>query len=158
MEKVAFFENKDLPNQIIDSAHIVRSSEAKLQMIMDAPRVESYEKPDHRTVYPQGFVLHFYDEARHPRMMIRAKYGIQIDDKQLMEARDNVVIIDYQTGDTSYLDHLVWDQMSERIYSNSPIRSVNGLRVTLGDGFESDDQFLNPQILHQRGTVLIEEE
>lgn len=146
-----------MPLQTIDNARIVRSSEGKMQIIMTAPRIEQYNTPDNRTIYPQGFVLNCYDNNRKPSFMIKAKYGIQLDDKQTMEARGDVVVIDHKSGDTSYLDHIVWDQNNQRIYSDAPIRSVNGQRVTLGDGFESDDQFIHPQILRQRGTVVIDE-
>ncbi len=158
IEKIDFFGRKDMPLQTIDTARIVRSSEGRLQIVMTAPRIEQYSTPERRTVYPQGFTLHCYDNARKPSFLIKAKYGVQLDDKQTMEARGDVVIIDYNSGDTTYLDHIIWDQNDQRIFSDAPIRSVNGQRVTIGDGFESDDQFIHPQILHQRGTVVINEE
>ena len=75
-----------------------------------------------------------------------------------MEARNNVVVIDYNSGDTTYMESIVWDKNEKRIYSDKPIKSVNGGRITYGDGFESDESFKNPQILRQRGTLEWNEE
>ena len=66
---------------------------------------------------------------------------------------NNVVVIDYQSGDTTYMETLVWDRNSKRIFSNHPLMSVNGKRVTYGDGFVSDEKLENPIILRQRGTI-----
>lgn len=157
IEKVQFFDRKDLPSQMVTKAHVIRSDSGKKQLVLEAPCIEAYEKPERKTVYPKGLQIHFYDNTNALKAYIRAGYGISLDDRELMEIRHNVVIIDYRTGDTSYLENLVWNSGEGRIYSNNPVRSVNGQRVTLGDGFESDDNFETPQIIHQRGTVLINE-
>ena len=68
-----------------------------------------------------------------------------------------MVVIDYRTGDTSYLETITWNSAQHRIYSDNPVKSVNGKRVTYGDGFESDDEFTMPYIKGQRGTMTIEE-
>lgn len=157
MEKIEFFGRKELPYQIIDSASVVRSSEGNLQMVMDAPHIEVYKNPENKTVCPQGVKVTFYDALGKKKAFLKGDYGISYDDRKMMEVQKNVVIIDYHTGDTSYLADLIFNQAEHRIYSQHPVKSVNGPRVTMGDGFESDENFTNPQILHQRGTVLIEE-
>ena len=76
----------------------------------------------------------------------------------MVEARNNVVSVDFRSGDTSYLNSIVWNSSEHRIYSDDTIKSVNGQRVTYGDGFESDDNFNEPRILHQRGTITFDDE
>ncbi|MBR6330572.1 MAG: hypothetical protein IKR79_02860, partial [Bacteroidales bacterium] len=61
------------------------------------------------------------------------------------------------SGDTSYLNSIIWNSAEHRIFSRDTIKSVNGARVTYGDGFESDDEFTAPRILHQRGTMTFDE-
>lgn len=157
MEKVNFFSRKDLPTQQVKEADIVRSARGDLQISMQAPIIEIYNKPENKTVYPQGVQIYFYNENHTKKAFLRADYAISYDDKDMMEAKKNVVIIDYGTGDTSYLDDLYWNSSEKRIYSNNPVKSINGPRVTYGDGFESDESFETPRILHQRGTVVINE-
>ena len=157
MEKVNFFARQEMPHQRLDSATVVRSTEGRLQMVMEAPVVVVYKQPENKTECPQGVLLRFYN-GRQVKTSIRANYGISYDDRQYMELKKNVVIIDYQTGDTSYLHDLYWDGIEHRIYSHRPVRSVNGQRVTIGDAFESDEDFIAPVIVRQRGTILLNED
>lgn len=156
MEKVAFFDKKELPQQSIDSVSMVRSEHGHLQMKMDAPKIVVYEQPQKKTEYPQGLKMVIFD-ANKTAARISADYAFSLDEKKIMEAHKNVIIIDYQNGDTFYLKSLVWDQSDHRIFSNDPVKSINGQRVTYGDGFESDEEFTSPYIFHQRGTIEVEE-
>ena len=65
--------------------------------------------------------------------------------------------MDFRSGDTTYLDSIVWESATHTIYSKAPVKSVNGQRVTYGDAFESDENFTTPIIYNQRGTMTIEE-
>ena len=156
MEKIAFFEKKELPPQSIDSVSIIRSENGTRQMRMDAPKIVIFEQPEKKTEYPQGLKMTIFD-ANKLAARITADYAYSLDEKKIMEARKNVIIIDYQTGDTFYLETIVWNQAEHHIFSNDPVRSVNGQRVTYGDGFESDDEFTSPYIFHQRGTIEVED-
>lgn len=158
MEKVQFFDQKNLPDQVVTGADIVRSSNGSLQMTLKADSILVYSLPEKKTIYPAGLRLSFFGAGKQLRATMRADYGVSFDSKNTMEAKGNVVIIDHQTGDTSYLEQVVWDRNAARIYSNSPVRQVNGQRVTLGDGFESDENFECPLIFHQRGTILFQDE
>ena len=154
MEKVDFFGRKALPSQTIANGVITRSSSGVLQMRLEAPYIVSDDKPQAKTLYPKGLTVSFYEGGNTLKATLKAGYAVSLDYKQLLEGKDSVVIVDYRTGDTSYLENLVWDQGQKRIYSNKPIRSVNGSRVTIGDAFESDENFEEPHIFHQRGTIV----
>lgn len=157
MEKIKFFDRKELPLQALDSVSVVRSSNGKSQMTLTAPTVTMYDRPEKKTVYPEGFTMFIYESGEKPTAKISADYAYSLDEKKIIEARRNVVIIDYRNGDTSYLESLIWNSADKRIYSSDPVKSVNGQRITYGDGFESDDEFKSPQILRQRGTMTIED-
>ncbi len=158
MEKVAFFDHKELPQQSVSNVHMERSEYGNRQLVMDAPLVNSYSTPERKTVYPQGLHIVFYNAMREQIADLRADYAVQMEEKKLTEVRGNVVLIDYQSGDTSYLESLIWNEMEHRVFSTDPVKSVNGQRVTYGDGFESDDAFTMPLIIGQRGTMTFEDE
>ena len=147
------FQQDVPPDQSIRHADIVRSEKGDLQLTMKAPLILKYSKPESKTVYPEGVEITFFDSDRSPKAFFTAKEAVSYDDRNLIEARDSVVLIDYRSHDTTYLQDLVWDSKQHRIYREHPLRSVNGSRVTYGDSFESDENFENPQILHQRGTI-----
>lgn len=157
IEKARFFDHKDLPQQSLDSVRVIRSLNGKKQMLMTAPQVTIYDKPEKKTVYPQGIKMQIYDGGKRCAASIRADYAYSLDEKKIVEVRRNVVVIDYRSGDTSYLNSLVWNSAEHRIFSDDTVKSVNGKRITYGDGFESDDEFTTPRIVRQRGTMTIEE-
>ena len=158
IEKTKIFEPHTLPDNTIKNARIQRSEKGQLQLIMRAPLMEMYSQPEAKTEYRKGVTMHFYDGYRKPTGILRARYAVSYDRREIMQVRDSVVIIDLQRGDTIYLHNLTWNQMEHRVYSDTTIRTKNGLRVTYGDRFESDDAFESPQIYHQRGTIEWKEE
>lgn len=158
IDKIQFFDRQTLPDNTLKGVDVQRSENGRLQMLMETPYVEQYSKPEAKTVYPKGVYMRFFDDYDHPTATLRARYAISYDKREIMMVRDSVVIIDLRSGDTTYLEELTWDATQHRIYSEKPLRSQNGPRVTYGDGFESDENLLSPQILHQRGTIEWKEE
>lgn len=153
METIRFFEKKEMPLQTLSNAEILRSKDGNVQVHLEAPEINRYDGDNPRTEYPKGVRVNFFDANKTVKSSLSAKYAIDIERKNQIIARNNVVIIDYQTGDTTYMETLVWDRNEHRIFSNNPLMSVNGQRVTYGDGFVSDEKLENPRILRQRGTI-----
>ncbi len=157
MKDINQFQRQAPPDQEIVDAHIWRSDEGKLQLELDAPHIVQYRKPDTRTLYPQGVELRFYDGQRQLQTFIRANKATSYDDKNIITAKDSVVVIDYTNGDTIYLEDIVWKSDEDLIYSNHPVRAINGNRVTYGDGFVSNADMTNMRITRQRGIIEFEE-
>lgn len=158
MKQVHFFDRKVLPTQTLNNAYIVRSSSALVQAELRAPRIEMFDAPQPLTRYPDGVDVTFYDENLVPSAHLSAGYAVSWDEAGITSARDSVVIIDFSSHDTIYLHDIVWNTKQQRVFSNNPVRSKNGDRVTLGDAFHSDDQFRNLQIINQRGTIAIRDD
>lgn len=152
-EELAIFNPQDLPDNTLKGASILRSAEGRLQMTMTAPVIQQYSKPEPKTIYPKGLSMRFFNGPKNPTATLRAGYAEEYSRRNLMRVRDSVVIIDLRSHDTIYLQNLTWDALSHRIYSDKPLRSVNGPRVTIGDSFESDDSLKSPIIINQRGTI-----
>lgn len=152
------FDRKTVPQQVLDSVSLQRSNFGNRQVALKAPNVVIYDQPERMTVFPMGFDMSvFDDDGKSVATDIRADSAVSLDDRKLLKAYRNVVVVDHRSGDTTYLDSIVWDSYSHIIYSRAPVKSVNGLRVTYGDGFESDDNFTTPIIYGQRGTMAIED-
>ena len=153
MKDVSRFARQNPPDQEIKDARILRSEYGKLQLKLTAPVIKQYRTPDTRTLYPDGVELGFYAEDRSLKTFIRANKAISYDDKNILKANDSVVVIDYSNGDTVYLEDIIWKSNEDIIYSNHPVRAVNGNRVTYGDGFVSDENMNNLRIRRQRGVI-----
>lgn len=158
MEKIAMFDPQNLPQQRIEEVRVWRSENGSRQMELTAPLVESYVTPEKKTVYPHGFAMQIFDDHGKLSAFVTGDSAVQREEKKMVEAYGHIVIIDYSTGDTSYLMSLIWDSGEHLVYSNDPVKSVNGDRVTYGDGFTSDDEFREPIIRGQRGRLTFEDD
>ncbi len=158
MKDIERFSRQNPPDQEVKEARIHRSEQGRLQVEIDAPLITRYSQPSARTVYPKGVDLRFYDEGRRMKTSIYARRAVSFDDRNIMKASDSVVVIDYNSGDTIYLEDIIWRDDEDIIFSNHPVRSVNGNRVTYGDGFVSDEQLANLRITRQRGVIEFNDE
>lgn len=158
MTQVQFFNRQVLPTQTLTDAHVLRSSEGNLQLKLQAPYIEKYQTPEAKTLYPRGVFMQFYNEDHSLKATLRADRGFSLDARNIMKVSDSVVIIDYTTSDTIYLRDMIWNSERGRVYSNNPVRMVNGERVTLGTRFVSDDRFENITIFDQHGTFAFKED
>lgn len=154
-------DRRDSAIQEVRNAQVRRSEFGKLQLELDAPLIQKYDKPRVKTEYKssrgQRVQLRLYNGGREIKTIIEAGSAVSFDDLNIMEAHDSVVVIDFSSGDTIYLEDLIWNSNEDRIYSDNPVYAKNGKRITQGDGFVSDQKMENMQIIHQRGTIELEE-
>ena len=70
----------------------------------------------------------------------------------MMEAKRNVVITNYETGEIIETEHLIWDVNKKLIYSNTQIKQTKSDgSIYIGQKFESDESLskyviYNPQL------------
>lgn len=151
-------DRSDSADQEVTNARVHRSDAGHLQLELDAPLIQKYNRPRAKTEYRscggEQVKMRFFDEHDgHLKVSIAADSAISFDDRDIMEAYGNVVVIDYGSGDTIYLEDLIWNSSEDRIYSDNPVRARNGNRLTEGDGFTSDERMENLQITRQRGVI-----
>ena len=83
----------------------------------------------------------------------KARYYPDIGDIVL---KNNVRVVT-KDGDTLYTDDLYWSEKLEKIYTNSPIKIVNGPQVTTGQGLEANKDFSWVKVYKQKGMVPIKD-
>lgn len=151
----------DSASQQVRDARIQRTEGGKLQLELNAPLIQKFERPVAKTLYRslggKRVSMMLYENGVEKKTFIEADYAVSYDDRDLMEAHDSVVVIDFNAGDTIYLQDLIWNSAEDRIYSEHPVRAKNGNRITLGDGFVSDQRLENMQIIRQHGVIEFED-
>ena len=154
---IATQDRTDSAIQEMHNARIHRSEHGILQLKLEAPLIQKFDRPKARTLYrgnaDQRVQLKIYDDNGKLKVAISANNAVSFDDRDIMEAHDSVVVIDYKGGDTIYLQDLIWNSAEDRIYSEHPVRAKNGNRITEGDGFTSNQSMDNMQILRQHGVI-----
>ncbi|MDR1459190.1 MAG: LPS export ABC transporter periplasmic protein LptC [Bacteroidales bacterium] len=115
--------------------------------------MNKYNDPESYSEYPKGVKLISYDENKEKEISLTANYAINYEERNIMEAKYNVVITNFKTGEIIETEHLLWDMDKHVIYSNTQTKQTKADgSVYIGDSFESDEQFskytiFNPQII-----------
>jgi LPS export ABC transporter protein LptC len=158
MEKIKSV-SKELktPEQYLNNTEMIRSDSGVIQMKLMTPRLERYKTPESIEKFPKGIQIEFYDLNLKPKAFLRADWAINYEDRNQMEAKQNVVIVDYRKGDTIYTEHIIWDQSRKVIYSNEFVKRINKDGVLYGKGFEADETFENLVLFQPRSTMYIED-
>ena len=136
---------------------IIYSSEGIVRMIMTSPRMDRYETEKPYLEMPEGLEVLFYDSLMNVTSSMTAKYAINYGENELVEARNDVVVIN-ELNERLNTEHLVWDQKKEIIFSDKFVKITREEEVLYGDGFESDERFNQWVIKKPRGTFTIDTE
>ena len=157
MDTIETITAKDeAPIEALYDVKIIQSSHAKKQAVIEAPLMERYENDEPYLEMPHGVDVVFYNEYEEPTSSMKANYAINHDYKNIIEARDDVVVIN-EVGEKLNTEHLIWDQDKESIYSEKFVKITTDTEILYGEGFESDERFERWQIKKPRGTFTIEE-
>ena len=146
-----------------ENATIIKSKNGLRSLIFSAPLVEGYtlgtvpyrefrEGVHVETFNNSGDTLTVLD------VILDADYAIFYENRQLWEARGNVVVQKMNEGRTTlYTQQLFWNIDTKRVYSNVDSKLVeNGGRdVAYGDSFESDDRLDFPRWHKGRGMMTV---
>ncbi len=147
-----------MPVESAKNISLIRSDSAKLILIMTSPQLDRYQDEQSYTKFPKGLKVVFYDQNKNIKSQLTAKYAVNYEDRKLMEIKSNVIIIDFDKGDTIYTESLNWDQNTKKIFSNSLVKKVNKDETLYGDGFDSDESFSNYTLRRPRGEINLDKE
>ena len=144
-----------------ENATIIKSKNGRRSLVFSAPLVEGYTlgTVPYRE-FREGIHVETFnnDSLATVDVILDADYAIFYENRQLWEARGNVVVQKMNEGRTTlYTQQLFWNIDTKRVYSNVDSKLVeNGGRdVAYGDGFESDDRLEFPRWHKGRGMVTV---
>jgi len=155
VEKVTFDEN--LPVESTYESQIIYSENAELKVKAFAPEMHRYIGETEYSEMPKGVEVIFYDSISQESSKLTANYAIDRQTEFIMEAMDNVVVINAE-GERLETEHLIWDRKSRRIYSEEFVTITTEDEVIMGDGFESNENFTKYKITKSRGELSQEDE
>jgi LPS export ABC transporter protein LptC len=134
------------------------SDSAYVQVRLTGPVMHAYEGDEPYMVFPDGFMVEFYDSLMNITTTITGLYGIHYREKRYMEARKNVVVTNYENGERLDTEELIWDMNKEIIYSNKFVKITSEDGVLYGDTLIASQDFSTRQILHPWGDIEVNED
>lgn len=135
-----YTQGKTLPVQSGKDIDIQYDDSARLKVRLKAPRIDEYEGKNPYTELPEGVNVQFYDDSLKVNTSLTAKYAIRREQDHMMEARNNVVVVNAK-GERLNTEHLVWDGAKRRIYTKAQVTITTAEQITIGKGLESDETF-----------------
>ena len=105
---------------------------------------------------PEGVEMEIYDTLGNISTSLTSNYAIDRAYNQLMEARDDVVVINAK-GEKLNTEKLIWNQKTNLITSDVFVKITTEEQIIMGEGLESNQDFSRYRILKPRGIINIEE-
>jgi len=159
LREIAAMDFSDtIPDVSAKNIDFTFSDSAKVQVRLTGPVMHAYEGDDPYMVFPEGFMVQFYDSVFNVTSTITGDYGIHYREKRIMEAKRNVVVINYKTGERLDTEELIWDQNKELIFSHKFVKITSEDGVIFGDGLEAEQDFSKRRIINPSGEIEVKEE
>lgn len=128
------------------------------RMELTAPLAESYPQLDQpQREFREGIFVRFLDNLGQENSHLKAEYALQLIDKDLWEARGNVIVVN-QKGETLNTEKLFWNSRKEIIYSDEFVKLTTPSQIIEGEGFQADQGFTEYEINQVSGIINIEED
>ncbi len=152
----ANFEQR--PSQEAIDIDILRTDSGRVVFKMQAPLLKRFTelKENPYEEFPNGLTITTFSDYPNVESYISCKYAIHYIDKELWEARDDVVAINIE-GDTVTTEQMFWNMKEERIYSDKYVNIRRNNEVMHGIGFESNQTLTNVEINQFKGIFYVDE-
>ncbi len=105
--------------------------------------------------FPIGVELHSFESDGEQDAYLKADYAIQYLETKIIEAKGNVLLQNVK-GEKLETEYLIWDELSELIYTEEFVKITKQGQVIMGEGFESDIYFNQYTLKKSRGIINLE--
>lgn len=157
MKEVMTLPKKELrPSQIGDSVTLLYSDSTQLKVVLKANRMLIFNKnvTEPYTLLPKGLFVTFFDDQEKVSATLKANYGIRYEIKKQMEAKYAVELIN-KDGTKLETEKLIWNEVTQRIYTDAFVKITNRKEIIMGTGMESNQDFTKYEIKHVTGQIQI---
>jgi LPS export ABC transporter protein LptC len=153
IQKINLVSNKQsLAAESAKNIEVIYSDSAKIRIIIKAPMSEHFINQNPYLEMAKGIDVVFYKSNMEVQNKLTANYAIKYEQKHLMEAKGNVIVIN-EKGDQLKTEHLFWDEVTQMIYSKEFVTITTADEILYGDGFEANQNFTKYKITKPKGLI-----
>ena len=151
----AFSITDTLPISEARNFETLFTDSGEVRFFLKAPKLLRFENDGKAYVeFPEGMELVKFDENQTIISSITSDYAKQFLKEQKWEAKNNVIATNAQ-GDTLKTEHLIWEEESEKIYTEEFVKIIRPDQVLTGYGFTSDQSMRNWRIKNPKGNFYV---
>jgi LPS export ABC transporter protein LptC len=151
---------KELPIESGKNVEIIYSDSAIVRAKLIAPELNRYAGKKPYSEMPKGMNVIFYDKNRNVQSKLTANYGIGFDagnGMERMEANGNVIVIN-DKGEQLNTEHLTWNAVTKKIYTDKFVKITTKDEIIWGDGLEANQDFSQYQIKNVKGQIDVKDQ
>ena len=153
----AVADRQAVPVLDVDSVTTLISDSGVVRYRISSPRWQIYDKTEPSYgEFVQGIYLEEFDETLRVQASLRSDYAKYLDKEERWELNGRVHALNEQ-GETFDTEMLIWDQKTERVFSDSAITITRDSSIIQGVGFESNQTMTNYTILNPTGYFTVDE-
>ena len=108
------------------------SQDGKVKAKLTAPFMLRYLTDSTYVEFPRSLHVDFYNDTLAVESQLDALYGKYREWEKKVYLRDSVVVINKMTGDTLRSPDLWWDQQTQKIYTDKPVRIHTRDKIIFG--------------------------
>ena len=142
----------NVPVEVSENIEVLYSDSAIVKVMLEAPLLERYAIPEAYVELRKGVKLTFFENGKNVSSRLTAGYAISRDKEKVMEARNNVVVVNKE-GDKLNTEHLVWDENTRMIHSNEFAKITTANEIIYGNGMEANEDFSKYKIKDVKGII-----
>jgi LPS export ABC transporter protein LptC len=151
---------KLLPLESSKNVEFLYSDSAIVRAKLTSPQIDRYAGKKPYLELPKGMNIIFYKVDKSQQSKLTANYGIAYDNgngiMEKMEAKGNVIVIN-EEGEQLNTEHLIWNALTKKIYTDAFVKITTKDQVIMGNGMEADQDFSNYKIKDVTGVISINE-
>jgi LPS export ABC transporter protein LptC len=139
--------------EVADSVEILYSDSSVVRVRIKAPLLYNYsDTRNPRREFPNGILVEFFDQNKNIQSRLTAKTAVQYDKTNKFVLENNVVVRSIK-NETIETEGLIWDESTQRVYSDRFITITTATEIIKGYGFESDYNFQNWELKKVSGRL-----
>lgn len=146
-ENLPTLEIKNFESLITDSGVIRNSIKAPLLLQFENNSKSFLE-------FPNGMKFIQYNEKKEIISSISADYAKQFVKEEKWEAKNNVVVTN-EKGDSLKTEHLIWEEKTEKIYTEEFVKIISPDKVITGIGLTSNQNMSDWNIKNVKGIIYV---
>ncbi len=157
LEQLAAIEvDADAPDRLTHQVEYLYSDSGFVRNRLQAGRVSEYlTKGAEHTELDQGVELVFLEHDGSRGSVLTARRASILPGEERMVVEENVVFVN-KRGERLETERLVWDQDSDRIWTDRPVRIHRGRDIIHGQGLDANEDFSRYRIHRITGQVFID--
>lgn len=131
----------DAQKDVLDGVEILYSDSAVVRVRISGPElIRKYEHERTKEEFTKGVFVEFFDESGKVTSTLKADYAYRNDGEDEITVQGNVILTSAKK-ETMETDELIWNQKSEKVYTEKFVLVKTSKERAWGHGFVSNQNF-----------------